>query len=110
MGESFADVKFPGVLKNCEGCHIRGSYDFSAAASESALPNRLYRTVATGFFAVNVGDTVPTFSGAGCTPGTSAPQTDVGQYALSPYIMKMPTSVTRIANAAPVYSILRSTA
>ncbi len=55
VGESFADVKFPGVLKNCEGCHIRGSYDFSAAASESALPNRLYRTVATGFFAVNVG-------------------------------------------------------
>ncbi len=58
VGESFADVKFPGVLKNCEGCHIRGSYDFSAAASESALPNRLYRTAATGFFAVNVGDTV----------------------------------------------------
>ena len=59
VGESFADVKFPGVLKNCEGCHIRGSYDFSAAASESALPNRLYRTAATGIFAVNVGDTVP---------------------------------------------------
>ncbi len=56
VGESFADVKFPGVLKNCEGCHIRGSYDFSAPASESALPNRLYRTVATGVFAVTAGD------------------------------------------------------
>ena len=45
VGESFADVKFPGVLKECEGCHVRGTYDFSAAASQSALPNRLYRTV-----------------------------------------------------------------
>ena len=90
VGESFADVKFPGLLKNCEGCHIRGAYDFSNPASQSALPNRLYRTVATGFFAVNVGDTVPTYSGASCTAGTSTPQTDVGVYSLSPYVLGIP--------------------
>ena len=88
LGESFADVKFPGVLKNCEGCHIRGSYDFSAPASESALPNRLYRTVATGAFAYPEGMTITTYtvSGSSCVTGTSEPQTDVGAYSLSPYV------------------------
>jgi len=92
VGESFADIKFPGVLRNCEGCHLRGAYDFSNPASQSALPNRLYRTVATGFFAVNAGDTVPTYSGASCTAGTSAPQTDVGAYSLSPFITGYPSN------------------
>jgi OmcA/MtrC family decaheme c-type cytochrome len=92
VGESFADIKFPGVLKNCEGCHVRGAYDFSNPASQSALPNRLYRTVATGFFAMNVGDTVPRYSGATCTASQTAPQTDVGAYSLSPYITGYPTN------------------
>ncbi|MCX7170980.1 MAG: OmcA/MtrC family decaheme c-type cytochrome, partial [Proteobacteria bacterium] len=46
--ESFANIGFPGVLSRCETCHLPGTYDFSASASTSALPNRLYRTVATG--------------------------------------------------------------
>jgi OmcA/MtrC family decaheme c-type cytochrome len=48
--ESFADVTYPGVLKDCETCHLPGTYDFSATASAAALPNRLYRTVGTGKF------------------------------------------------------------
>jgi OmcA/MtrC family decaheme c-type cytochrome len=92
VGDSFAGVKFPGVLKNCEGCHVRGAYDFSNPASQDAVPNRLYRTVATGFFALNVGDTVPTYSGPSCTAGTSAPQTDVGAYSISPFVMGYPTN------------------
>lgn len=90
VGESFADVKFPGVLKNCEGCHIRGGYDFSSTAAQSALPNRLYRTVATGFFNDSPGTTITTYSynaGSGtCVAGTSSPQTDRGAYSLSPFI------------------------
>ncbi len=92
VGESFADVKFPGVLKNCEGCHVRGSYDFSNADSQSALPNRLYRTVATGFFALNVGDTVPRYSGTTCTASQTAPQTDVGAYSISPFVQGYPAN------------------
>ena len=46
--QGFWDIGFPGVLKNCEACHLPGTYDFSASASASALPNRLYRTTATG--------------------------------------------------------------
>jgi OmcA/MtrC family decaheme c-type cytochrome len=43
-------IGYPGILNNCEGCHVAGMYDFSAAASASAAPNRLFRTVATGTF------------------------------------------------------------
>lgn len=64
--KSFADIGYPGILSKCETCHVPGSYDFSAAASSSAMPNRLYRTVATGTFTT--------------TPGS------VQEYGLSPYI------------------------
>ncbi len=83
--ESFADVKFPGVLSNCEGCHIRGSYDFSAAASQSALPNRLYRTVATGIFNGTAGTLT---TGCTVTPISDCLQTAVGVFSLSPYVIK----------------------
>ena len=90
VGESFADVKYPGVLKNCEGCHVRGTYDFSAAASQSALPNRLYRTVGTGIFNGTADTTITTYTynktTGVCDAGTSSPQTDVGVFSLSPYI------------------------
>jgi OmcA/MtrC family decaheme c-type cytochrome len=45
---NYQSVVFPGVLKDCETCHLPGTYDFSASASASALPNRLFRTTATG--------------------------------------------------------------
>ena len=46
--ESFKDIAFPGALKRCGTCHVDGGYDFSAAASASAVGNRLFRTVASG--------------------------------------------------------------
>jgi OmcA/MtrC family decaheme c-type cytochrome len=52
-GETFADVKFPGVLKDCETCHLPGSYYFAntqgTPLSDGVIANRLYRTVATSF-------------------------------------------------------------
>jgi len=47
--ESFADVKYPGVLKDCETCHVPGAYDFSTV-SDATMSSRLYRSVATGTF------------------------------------------------------------
>ncbi|MBI4290523.1 MAG: OmcA/MtrC family decaheme c-type cytochrome, partial [Betaproteobacteria bacterium] len=44
----FGDITYPGVLKNCETCHVAGSYDFSAAANNAALPNLLWTTDAKG--------------------------------------------------------------
>lgn len=46
----FTKVTFPGVLNNCEACHVPGSYDFRSTTNAAAAPNRLYRTVATGRF------------------------------------------------------------
>jgi OmcA/MtrC family decaheme c-type cytochrome len=77
--ESFADIGFPGVLKNCETCHLPGTYDFSASASAAQLPNRLYRTVGTGIYNGTAG-TVTTNS----SPATT--QTAVGVFSLSPYV------------------------
>ncbi len=85
---SFADVKYPGVLANCEQCHLPGTYDFSASASAAAVPNRLYRTVGTGIYNAVAGTTTTTysFSAGACVAGTSAPQTALGVFELSPYI------------------------
>lgn len=46
--EGFWEIGYPGVLAQCETCHLPGTADFSAAASAAALPNRQYRTVASG--------------------------------------------------------------
>jgi OmcA/MtrC family decaheme c-type cytochrome len=83
--ESFADIKFPGILSKCETCHLPGTYDFSAAASESAQPNRQYRTVATGIFNGTAGTLT---TGCTVTPINDCLQTDVEVFSLSPYVTK----------------------
>jgi OmcA/MtrC family decaheme c-type cytochrome len=67
VGESFAEVGYPGILSKCETCHLPGTYDFSASASAAQAPNRLYRYVATG------------------TP-LSATATDLQKFTASPYV------------------------
>ncbi len=49
--EGFWQIGYPGVLAQCEACHLPGTYDFSAAGSAAAMPNRQYRTVASGTLA-----------------------------------------------------------
>jgi OmcA/MtrC family decaheme c-type cytochrome len=49
--DNFSKVTYPNLLNNCLACHVAGYYDFSAAASSSAYPNRLFETVATGTMA-----------------------------------------------------------
>ncbi len=44
----FKEVTYPGVLSNCEQCHVAGSYDFSTAANAAAVPNLLWTTDAKG--------------------------------------------------------------
>jgi OmcA/MtrC family decaheme c-type cytochrome len=51
--DSFANVKFPGILSDCETCHLPGTYDFRNADSMAALPGKQYRTVATGIFSTS---------------------------------------------------------
>ena len=53
--EGFWDVTYPGILNDCQTCHLPGTFDFSAATSASGqvggIDKRLFRTVATGTFA-----------------------------------------------------------
>ena len=49
--EGFTDIGYPGVLANCQACHLPGTYDFSAPASKAAVPDRLYTTAASGTIA-----------------------------------------------------------
>ena len=52
---NFSTLGFPGVLKNCETCHLPGTYDFSASqytavdsAGKTIVDNMLYVQAATG--------------------------------------------------------------
>jgi len=78
--DGFWKIGYPGILNNCETCHIPGTYDFSAPASAAAQPNRLYRTVATGILNSTVGTVT-----AGCTvtPINDCKATALSVFALS---------------------------
>ncbi|HJW33116.1 MAG TPA: OmcA/MtrC family decaheme c-type cytochrome [Holophagaceae bacterium] len=47
-GDTYWKVTYPGVLNNCEACHLAGTYDFGRASNAAAVPNLLWTTVATG--------------------------------------------------------------
>jgi OmcA/MtrC family decaheme c-type cytochrome len=46
--KGYGTIGYPGVLNNCEQCHVPGSYDFSGSANASAQPNLLWTHDATG--------------------------------------------------------------
>lgn len=46
----YDEVAFPGTLVTCTSCHVAGSYDYSSAESQAALPNLPLVTAATGIF------------------------------------------------------------
>jgi len=46
--KGFDIVTYPGILKNCEQCHVAGSYDFSGTANKAAIANLLWTTEARG--------------------------------------------------------------
>jgi len=70
---------YPGVLNNCEQCHLPGTYDFSGTAyngNNSVLPNLTWSTVATGTAAASAANSpwivVGTNYGSGFSNGTQA--------------------------------------
>jgi OmcA/MtrC family decaheme c-type cytochrome len=46
--EDWSGVTYPGLLKNCEQCHVAGTYDFSASTSSSVVGKMLFNTVGVG--------------------------------------------------------------
>jgi OmcA/MtrC family decaheme c-type cytochrome len=51
--EGFFDVTYPGILNDCQTCHLPGTFDFSATPA-NALSTRLLRTVGTGTYTASV--------------------------------------------------------
>jgi OmcA/MtrC family decaheme c-type cytochrome len=50
--DGFYTIGYPGILQNCETCHLPGTFDFSAPGSAMPFPNnRQYRAVVTGTLA-----------------------------------------------------------
>ena len=49
--DGFWKTTYPGVLNECEMCHLPGTYDFSSTATTSAYPNMLASTVGQGTYA-----------------------------------------------------------
>lgn len=54
--ENFSEITYPGLLNNCEQCHVPGGYDFSgslytANGGAQGVANMLFSTVATGTLA-----------------------------------------------------------
>ena len=47
--DGFFNVTFPGILNDCQTCHLPGTFDFSATPAQ-ALSSRLLRTVGTGTY------------------------------------------------------------
>jgi OmcA/MtrC family decaheme c-type cytochrome len=45
---NFPGITYPGLLNDCEACHVAGSYDFSNATNAGQIPGMLWDTVATG--------------------------------------------------------------
>lgn len=81
--EGFWTIGYPGVLKNCEACHVPGSNDFSNAASKAAAglsgggDKRLFRYSATGTFKSKT---------ALVTAGSTSSAAELTVFAYSPFV------------------------
>jgi OmcA/MtrC family decaheme c-type cytochrome len=100
VADGFWSIGYPGVVNKCEACHLPGTYDFAASANANAVPNRPYRTVATGIFPASgasvvvnskytapVVTTPPTLpSNSNCGPASASVGTALSAFSLSPYV------------------------
>ena len=100
-------IGYPGILNNCQGCHVAGMYDFSAAASAAAAPNRLFRTVATGTFdassstAFQFSPWITTGFNYGAGPSFSATTQAITQGAATTLVTSPTTTVCLSCHVSP---------
>ncbi|WP_342617947.1 OmcA/MtrC family decaheme c-type cytochrome [Rhodoferax sp. GW822-FHT02A01] len=72
--DGFWTIGYPGVLKNCEACHVPGSYDYSANGRLTVAANKTYR-----YTAVSPNNDTSTFSSSASA---------LTKFAYSPYIVQ----------------------
>jgi len=114
---AFGTIGYPGILKDCNQCHLPNTVNFSAATSASAVPSMLWSGTATGKF-VNVAGTLVTnlnvfsykyvapavgvtpTSLANCIAQTATAQSATSVASLSPFINAGATTAS-----APDYGV-----
>ncbi|MEI6207107.1 MAG: OmcA/MtrC family decaheme c-type cytochrome, partial [Desulfuromonadales bacterium] len=117
-GAKYWTVGYPGVLKNCEQCHVAGMYDYSNSAytanNGSIFDSMLYTTVATGTMPASVpailtgNETVPgtyysPFVTAGAVYGTGFSYTSTTGTA-TPTVQAAPTTLVNSPIASVCFS------
>jgi OmcA/MtrC family decaheme c-type cytochrome len=104
---NFPLINYPGVLNDCEACHVPGSYDFSAATNNGQISNMLWDTNAVGYYPVTktiVGaasgngsfpdyQPAPTASAASILAGATVLPTTNGSY-VAPWVTPAGTVTT----------------
>jgi OmcA/MtrC family decaheme c-type cytochrome len=105
-GAKYWTVGYPGVLKNCEQCHVAGFYDFSnsvyTANSGSIFDNMLYTTNASGTMPATVNSIL---TGTEAIPGSYyAPYVTAGAVYGATFAYNAATGVTTPAAATTLVS------
>jgi OmcA/MtrC family decaheme c-type cytochrome len=122
-GDKYWEVTYPGVLRDCEQCHLSGMYDFSSSAYNTAnsttdaskgtvLDNLLYSDAATGVYGAAKGDAVKgtSLNVLGVLPShiltvqTGAETILSSDLVLSPFVNSSPTDYGATFDATKTYS------
>lgn len=114
-GAKYWTVGYPGVLKNCEACHVAGFYDFSnsvyTANSGSIFDSMLFTTNANGTKAAINGSTTASLvvvKGSETIPATGtaviSPYIDATTVYGDPFAYNAATGVTTVAAATSLVS------
>jgi len=86
VDDNFSMLLYPGLLKDCNQCHLPDSVNFGVTGGTTVAPNLLWSTTASAVFNPTVG----TVTNA-CTPSiynNNCIATDASVFALSPYVIK----------------------
>jgi OmcA/MtrC family decaheme c-type cytochrome len=99
-GSDFWNIEYPGLLNNCEACHVAGSYDFSNTASAAQVPKMLWDTVAKGTTSASS----PSYPTSGFTiipTGTTPAVWTSGNKYLAPWVDQTTEYGTNVSITAP---------
>ena len=73
--EGFWLIHYPGILNDCETCHLPDTYAYNTAAQTTAFPNRLHRLTASG--TLTASDSLSPWVVAGTNYGTGGAGTNL---------------------------------
>lgn len=64
------NIEYPGILNNCETCHVPGAVDYSNADSQAQVGGMLWDTITQAYVATKIAPLAPAAPGAPVLPVT----------------------------------------